>query len=203
MNSPRFMILASGTGTNAEALMKAAQENSIDICGLFSDKDNAKALNKAKRFDVSCFHADKNDNKDQVFLKLADAINVAKPDWLLLAGFMRILPENILKAFFDEELQQYRVINIHPSLLPKYPGLGGYRQAYEAGDSITGLSIHFVDEGLDTGKIILQKSFSISDSKTLEEVIDKGKSFENKYFPEILLKISKGNKKELLNELSL
>lgn len=202
MNSCKYLILASGTGSNAEALMKTAKENNINVCGLFSDKSNAEVLTKAKKYEVKTFTTEEKDNKDEIFFKLSQVIEELKPDWLLLAGFMRILPTKILQRFFDKELQQYRVINIHPSLLPKYPGLGGYRQAYENGDTSTGLSIHFVDEGLDTGKLILQKSFSIAESKNLEEVIEKGKSFENKYFPEILLKIHNGNKKDLLNELS-
>lgn len=197
------MILASGTGTNAEALMKTAKEYNIDICGVFSDKPKAEVLAKAKKYEIESYTVPEKSKKEEIFHQLSAYIKELKPNWLLLAGFMRILPPEILKDFFDEELQQYRVLNIHPSLLPKYPGLGGYQQAFEAGEENTGLSIHFVDEGLDTGKIIFQKSFAIHHYNQLEEVIEKGKSLENKYFPEILLKIFNGETKELLNELSL
>ena len=124
MNSCKYLILASGTGSNAEALMKTAKENNINVCGLFSDKSNAEVLTKAKKYEVKTFTTEEKDNKDEIFFKLSQVIEELKPDWLLLAGFMRILPTKILQRFFDEELQQYRVINIHPSLLPKYPGLG-------------------------------------------------------------------------------
>ena len=197
-----FLILASGSGTNAKALMETARKHDINLIGVFSDKKDSAVLNKAKELDYPIFYSESSDSKS-CFEYLNKLIDEKKPNWLLLAGFMKILPESILKNFFNQNLQQYQVVNIHPSLLPKYPGMNSYKQAFENKDEETGISIHFVDEGVDTGKIIEQHKFPIKHLQKLDDVIETGKKIENKVFPELLIKLHSLSHEELKNELSL
>jgi phosphoribosylglycinamide formyltransferase-1 len=149
---PRLAVLASGRGSNLQAILDAISNDDLDadVVGVFSDKPGCEALlrvDEAKRWsrDASAY-ADRADFD----AALADAVAAAKPDWIVCAGYMRILGEGFVARFAG------RTLNIHPSLLPKHRGLRTHARAIKAGDAEHGASVHFVVPELDAGAVIAQ-----------------------------------------------
>ncbi len=155
----KLVVMASGTGSNFEAIAKGI------ICGeinatielLIVNNENAGAIERAESLGIKWLY---NDCKN--ISEVIEIIEEINPRLVLLAGYMKILPENFIKAFDN------KIINVHPSLLPKYKGLHAVEQALEANETEIGATIHYVDTGVDTGKIITQKSFSIKNLSTEE-----------------------------------
>lgn len=168
----KAVVLASGTGSNFEAITKASLNNEINcsIELLIVNKENAKALDKAKNLGVKSLYNDFK-NVDEVISNIKE-IN---PDFIFLAGFMKILPEKFINAF------EHKIINVHPSLLPKYKGLHAVEQALEANEKEIGATIHYVDCGVDTGEIIMQEKFSI-EGLSIDEMYEKLHKMEHKIY---------------------
>ena len=149
---PRIAVLASGTGSNLQALLDAVAEGSLDaeIAGVFSDKPAAPALQRVP--ETRRWSADPASfvNRLAFDAALAKAVAASRPDWVVCAGYMRILGEGFIRRF------EGRLLNIHPSLLPKYRGLHTHRRALEAGDREHGASVHLVVPELDAGAVIAQ-----------------------------------------------
>ncbi|MFN3604792.1 MAG: phosphoribosylglycinamide formyltransferase [Leptonema sp. (in: bacteria)] len=167
----KLLVLASGRGSNFLAILKAIQSGEISkaqVVGLITDRENTGAEKHAKDYQIPVKiisyknFSDKN-LFNQILLKEAKSF---EPDLILCAGFMRILPKEFIQSFPD------RIMNIHPSLLPAFPGLHAQRQALEYGVKISGCTVHFIDEGIDTGPIILQKAVEIPENITEEELSD-------------------------------
>ena len=149
---PRIAVLASGRGSNLQAILDAIASGTLDaeVVGVFSDKPGCAALQRvpeAKRWsrDAAAYATRVDFDAD-----LADAVAASHPDWIVCAGYMRILAEGFVARFAG------RLLNIHPSLLPKYRGLRTHARALEAGDSEHGASVHFVVPELDSGAVIAQ-----------------------------------------------
>lgn len=163
----RIVVLVSGRGSNLQALIDASESGKIksQIVCVISNKDSAFALKRAEKAQIPrvVIPSAKKDTT-LFFQELQTEVLKHKPDWIVLAGFMKILPKDFVKTF------EQRIINIHPSLLPKFKGLDAQAQALEAKETITGCTVHFVDEGCDTGPIILQKSLSILPEDTVESL---------------------------------
>lgn len=164
MGRLRLAVLASGRGSNFEAIAKAHLP--IELVGVFSDKPGARALELARAHGVSAFALDAKkytDRKafDREFFAL---VAEAKPDLLVLAGFMRVIDDVVIAAW------RGRAINIHPSLLPKYAGLRTHQRALDAGDRVHGASVHFVTAELDGGPVIAQAKLEIRDGDNAESL---------------------------------
>ncbi|HET9033338.1 MAG TPA: phosphoribosylglycinamide formyltransferase [Dokdonella sp.] len=148
----RVVVLASGRGSNLEALIEAQRcgELPIRIVGVLSDKATARALDLARNHDIAAIHIDPRTFADRAAFDAAlfSRITELEPELIVLAGFMRILTPQAIQPWLG------RIINIHPSLLPLYPGLHTHRRALEAGDSRHGASVHFVTAELDGGPVI-------------------------------------------------
>ena len=184
----KFVILASGTGTNARALLQHAQKHGdrLKAVALISDRAEAGALEIAREFQVPSYVvASQNESS------LLALLQKHKPDWACLAGYKKLVGQNFLQ-FFAEKKDFFRVMNVHPSLLPAYPGLHGYERAYKEGVRITGVTVHLVDAGLDTGKVILQESFEREEEDSLEAFKAKGQKIEHKLFCKALDLAEKG-----------
>lgn len=190
---PRIAILASGRGSNFEAIAHAIGAKSLEaeMVVVVSDRPGALVLEKAQDFGIPTLI-----EKDQRRLKTV--LRDLKIDYVVLAGFMRILSEDFLQSFKDSR-GFFRIINIHPSLLPDFPGLDSYRRAYEDKRTETGVTVHFVDGGVDTGPICAQRSFPIVDCQSHEEVERRGLEVEHQLYPETLKWIFK-NEFEILTE---
>ena len=188
----RIAILGSGTGSNSRAMIEAVQEGRIDaeIGLVISDVKNSGVLQFAKEAGVPAIHIEPGSDKpgrlsNAACKEITDKLTAARVDLIALAGFMRIVRGSILEAF------EGRIINIHPSLLPKFPGRDACQQALEAGESETGCTIHFVDAGIDTGEIIEQAVVPIlkdDDAATLQARINEQ---ENLLYPKVVAALLK------------
>ena len=153
--SPRIAILISGTGTNMHAILNAIKDGELDAVPVFvgSDKAAAKGLRTAASLGVPTrVFSYKELGKADAEEAIALAVEEAGADWIVLAGFMRILSPDFVRRFAG------RIINIHPALLPLFPGAHGIRDAWDAGVPETGVTIHIVDEEVDHGPILAQES---------------------------------------------
>ena len=190
----RFAIFASGLGSNALNLISYARENAdkLSIEVLVTDKENAPVIASAKQLGIpvevipfistGSAKADKKNHEE----KILSALSKYNISWVALAGYMRILSPQFLNNFYDQKLQKNRVLNIHPSLLPDFPGKDGYGDAYSAGVPFSGVTVHFVDSGIDAGPIFLQRSFERNSSDTLEDFISRGKKIEREIYREAI-----------------
>jgi phosphoribosylglycinamide formyltransferase-1 len=160
----RIAVLASGRGSNLQAILQAIADGALDaeVVGVFSDKPNAPALQQvpaARRWSAkpAAFP-----DRAAYETALSDAVAAARPDWVVCAGYMRILGDAFIARF------RGRLLNIHPSLLPKYRGLHTHTRAIEAGDAEHGASVHFVIPELDAGTVIAQVRVPILPGDTPE-----------------------------------
>lgn len=199
----RLGILVSGNGSNLQALMDAVGSNHsfpAEVALVLSNEPQAFALERARKKGVPTAVVDhrkfssRGDFEDGLIVEL----ETAGVEAVILAGFMRILSSKFVKRFAG------RILNIHPALLPSFPGTHAIQQAWDYGVRVTGVTVHFVDEGTDTGPIILQESVGLAPKETLETLEEKIHSIEHRLFPEAVrlfaegkLKIS-GRKVEIL-----
>ena len=149
---PRLAVLVSGRGSNLQAILDAIAEGSLDaeIAGVFSDKPACPALARVPAPLRWSQEARSAPDRAAFDAALAEAVAASQPDWVICAGYMRILGEGFVRRFAD------RLINIHPSLLPRHPGLHTHQRALEAGDAEHGASVHWVIPALDAGEVIAQ-----------------------------------------------
>ncbi|WP_300433777.1 phosphoribosylglycinamide formyltransferase [Christiangramia sp.] len=183
-DTKKIVIFASGSGTNAENIIKYFQKTkNIEVAAVLSNRRSAGALKRAHDLNVKALLFDK-----EAFYQTNDVFNILKdinPDLIVLAGFLWLLPANIIKEFPD------RIINIHPALLPKYGGKGMYgSKVHEAvigkKDKESGITIHYVNEKYDEGNIIFQATTPIEDNDTAESLAEKIHDLEYKHFPEVI-----------------
>ena len=180
----KIVVFASGSGTNAENIIKFFKKSpNASVVAVFSNKRSAKVLKRAHDLNVKALHFDRDAlyNSYDV-LHILEDIN---PDLIVLAGFMWIFPQDILKSFPG------KIINIHPALLPKYGGKGMYgmnvhKAIIENKEKESGISIHFVNENYDEGEVIFQAKTNISEDDTPETLAEKIHELEYKHFPEII-----------------
>ena len=168
--SPRIAILISGTGTNMHAILNAIKDGELDAVPVFvgSDKATAKGLQTAASLGVPTrVFSYKELGKADAEEAIALAVEEAGADWIVLAGFMRILSPDFVRRFAG------RIINIHPALLPLFPGAHGIRDAWDAGVPETGVTIHIVDEEVDHGPILAQESVKREPEDTIETLSTK------------------------------
>jgi len=182
----KIVILASGNGTNFEAICKYFSKSSkISIIKLITDNKKAQVVERAKRLGIDyeiinygTFKSKKEFN-DYLFGRLKDL----DFDLMVLAGYMRILPSYIVRYYAN------KIINIHPSLLPKYPGLRSIEKAYNNKEKYTGITIHYVEEEVDGGRIILQKKLKVDKNWDLEKLEEKIHKLEHQYYPQVIEKL--------------
>ena len=189
----RIVILGSGTGSNAEAILNSSANGQLDkaeVVGIFSDVKDSNILKHSKDFDVPALYIDPG-NKNSVINRDQEKnwiykIKALNPDLIVLAGFMRILSKNILLEF------DYRVINLHPSLLPSFPGLHAIEKAFHKKVKITGCTVHWVNEDIDEGEIIAKAPVRIMDSDDIELVKQKVHAAEHMLLPWVIRDLANG-----------
>ncbi|MEJ2290885.1 MAG: phosphoribosylglycinamide formyltransferase [Deinococcales bacterium] len=183
----RIAVLASGRGSNLEALLRAfpAGDPVGEVRLVISNRASAAALAKAQAAGVEARHIPFRD--PQAFAADAmQALDDAGIDLVCLAGFMRILPPSFVRRY------QGRLLNVHPSLLPAFRGLQAQRQALDAGVRETGCTVHFVDEGVDTGGIIVQRRVPVLDGDTEETLAERIRAEEHRAFPDAVRLVLSG-----------
>lgn len=166
----RVAVLVSGGGTNLQAIIDAVENGAVtntELVGVISNNKNAYALERAKRHGIwaKCISPKDFDTREAFNLALLEQLHELKADLIVLAGFLVVIPEIVIKEYRN------RIINIHPSLIPAFCGTGYYglkvhEAALARGVKVVGATVHFVDEGTDTGPIILQKAVEVEDGDT-------------------------------------
>ncbi|KMV28720.1 phosphoribosylglycinamide formyltransferase [Photobacterium swingsii] len=177
-----IVVLISGNGSNLQAILDACDNGAIanaKVAAVLSNKADAYGLERARQAKVDALHLSAADFSDrETFDKaMIDKIDAYQPDLIILAGFMRILSGDFVRHY------QGKMINIHPSLLPKYPGLHTHQRALDAGDAEHGTSVHFVTEELDGGPVILQAKVPIFADDKVENIFSRVQEQEHRIYP--------------------
>jgi len=177
----RIVILVSGSGSNAQAIIDACAKESINgkVVKLISNVPTAFALERAAKANIpsTCVDHKQYENRDAFDVALAKQIDEAAPDVIVLAGFMRILSDTFVEKYLG------KLLNIHPSLLPKYPGLSTHQRAIDNKDNEHGTSVHFVTPELDGGPVILQAKVPVFDDDTADDLSARVLVQEHKIYP--------------------
>ena len=188
----RLGILGSGKGTNAAAIAEACAAGTIParVALVLSDAENAGILERTRERGLPArfiapgkFRTKLDEPAEAAFLA---ALRAAEVDLVVLAGFMRILKGELLRAFAQ------KVVNIHPALLPAFPGLEAWKQALDYGAKMTGVTVHFVDQGIDTGPIIAQETVPILPGDTPETLHARIQEMERKIYPSAIAALARG-----------
>lgn len=176
-------VLVSGNGSNLQSIIDKTANGYllINLAVVISNKDNVKALERAKKHKIPGYFIDHRDiSREEHEKRIIKILRKYKVDLVVLAGYMRLLTPYFIKKY------KKKIINIHPSLLPSFPGTQGYEDAFNYGVKISGCTVHFVDEGIDTGKIILQKVNYLKENDTLESFKKRGLKIEHMALPEAI-----------------
>ena len=185
----RVAVLASGEGTNLQALLDRIHgRDGIAVVAVASDKPAARALERARAANVpaSAFPADEYGDRAARDRAIAAWLKQQGTELVVLAGYMQLLSPEFLRAFGG------RVINVHPALLPAFPGLHAIEQALTYGVKVFGITIHFVDEGIDSGPVILQQAVELPEARTAEDVMRTLQPLEHELLPEAVRLIAAG-----------
>ena len=184
MSNFRIVVLASGSGTNLQAILNRLHggEEGIDVVGVGSDKPGAGALDRARQADVetAVFPASEHEDREARDRALGDWIEEREADLVVLAGYMQLLSPEFVARFHNH------VINVHPALLPAFPGIDAVQQAIDHGSKITGVTVHFVDEGMDSGPIIMQRPVPVAPSRDWDETEKAIHATEHELLPETI-----------------
>lgn len=187
----RLGILGSGSGSNMQAILDAIEEGSLDaeICLVLSDNPGGFILERAKKHGIETGVIDcrgfKTKFPEEAQEETALRLKEAGVELVCLAGFLRLVKRPLLDAFPN------RILNIHPSLLPAYPGLESWKQALDAGEKEAGCTVHFVDDGMDTGPVILQESVPILSDDTSEILHARIQVLEHRLYPAAIKKVGR------------
>jgi phosphoribosylglycinamide formyltransferase-1 len=181
-------VLASGEGTNLQALLDTVHGNEVEVVAVASDQPSARALERAAHAGVPTRVFLRSDYGDRA------ARDAAIADWLVergvelvvLAGYMAILDPGFLARFPD------RILNVHPALLPAFPGLHAIEQALDHGVKVFGVTVHLVDEGVDSGPIVLQRAIELPDARTQAEVHERLRPIEHELLPRAVALMAAG-----------
>ncbi len=185
----KLVVLASGTGTNLQAILdRIHMREGIEVVGVGSDKPGAPAIERARaaRIPVGVFPREDFGDREERDAAMGDWIEGRGADLVVLAGYMQLLSGAFVERFRN------RIVNVHPALLPAFPGLDAIGQALAAGADVTGVSVHFVDEGVDTGPVIAQREVAVPEDRdrgALELAIH---TIEHQLYPEAIRMIAAG-----------
>ena len=187
----RVVILGSGRGSNAEALLTAQKEGRLGRAGImaiFADRPEAGILALGPRFGVDARYIDpapfKTKLEGEGERRYIEAVSACAPDLIVLAGFMRVVKPGFLEAFAG------KVINLHPSLLPSFPGLDGIGQAFRHGVKLTGCTVHYVTPAVDAGRIIDQAAVRINETDTADTLATRIHAAEHRLLVEVVARLS-------------
>jgi len=180
----RIVVLISGNGTNLQAIIDQINTGTVParIVAVISNKETAHGLTRAKKFHIPTAVVDNKqfDNREDYDKTLADCIDQYQPDLVVLAGFMRILTSKFVNHYLG------RMINIHPSLLPKFRGLNTHQRAIDEGETKHGASVHFVTPELDDGPVIVQSIVQIQKNDSAQSLAEKVHKEEHKIYPMVI-----------------
>ena len=200
----KVAVLASTNGTNFQSFLDAQKseilKDNVEIVCLVTNKE-CGAIEKAKSANISYHIVDQTDKTREEFDKeVMKVLDEYQPDLLVLGGYMRIISNDMVDKYRN------RIINIHPSLLPKHGGgmdVSVHQAVIDAGEKETGMTIHLIDEGVDTGPIVLQKSCPVDQSDTPETLKDKVQALEKEWYPKVIQMFADGKIKVENNQVNI
>ncbi|MBN1258761.1 phosphoribosylglycinamide formyltransferase [Candidatus Peregrinibacteria bacterium] len=182
----KIAVLASTRGTNFQSFLDAkarGELENVEIACLITNKPHCGAAEKAKAAGIPVYAIDQTDKTREEFdLEVMKVLDGLKVDLVVLGGYMRIIGPEMVRRYKN------RIINIHPSLLPRHPGmdLSVHQEVLDDDDKETGMTIHFIDEGVDTGPIVFQKSVPVEAGDTAEKLKDKVQGLEKEWYPKVV-----------------
>jgi phosphoribosylglycinamide formyltransferase-1 len=185
----RVAVLASGTGTNLQALLDGVHgRDGIAVVAVASNQTDAMALDRAVTAGVAtaAFPVEKYSGRDERDVAIADWLEGQGTELVVLAGYMQLLSDDFLSRFPN------RVINVHPALLPAFPGIHAVQQAIDYGVKVFGVTVHFVDGGVDTGPVILQRAIELPDARDADQARELLRPIEHELLPEAVRLIARG-----------
>jgi phosphoribosylglycinamide formyltransferase-1 len=184
----RVAVLISGAGTNLQALLDQLHSpgGPIEIVGVASSRPGAPGLERAERAGVETAVFEIDGERPERDRALGDWLDSREVDLVVLAGFMELLGPDFIGRFAG------RIVNVHPSLLPAFPGLGAIERAVEQGVKVTGVTVHFVDEGVDSGAIVLQEPLELSYPARIAEIEERVHDVEHRLLPRAVRLIAAG-----------
>lgn len=186
----RFGVLISGSGTNLQAVIDASESGALDadVAVVISNHDSARGLVRAKEHGIPAVYIDRGAyaSPREYNAALRDILRDNVCDYVVMAGYMRLLGKEVLDFFPD------RVINLHPALLPSFPGASGIRDAFDYGVKVTGITVHFANEQFDLGPIIAQRTVEIAEDDTIESLESKIHAAEHALLPAALQLVAEG-----------
>lgn len=184
MAALRIAVFASGQGSNFQAIADAVREGKLDVSIelLVCDKPSAPVIDRAKQAGVDAFVFKPKDypSREAYETEIAEELRNRQVDLIVLAGYMRILTPTLVEPYFG------RMINIHPSLLPSFPGINAIGQALEHGVKVTGVTVHYVDGGLDSGPIIAQTAVAVQKGDTVQSLAERIHEAEQQLYPYVI-----------------
>jgi phosphoribosylglycinamide formyltransferase-1 len=190
MNKLKVGVLASGRGSNFQSIIDSIGSGYLnaEIVLLVTDNPNAFAIERAKKHGIEhlVMRPKEYSSKDTYYEAVAQELNKRSAGLVILAGFMRVVGKPLVEAFPN------KIMNIHPALLPSFPGLHGQQQAHDYSVKISGCTVHFVDEGMDTGPIIIQAAVAVKDDDTAGSLSERILKSEHKIYPEAIKLFSEG-----------
>jgi phosphoribosylglycinamide formyltransferase-1 len=185
----RVAVLASGTGTNLQAILDTVHgRDGIEVAGVASNKPGAMALDRAREAAIETAVFERGDYRDRAERDeaIGDWLAERGVDLIVLAGYMELLSPEFVSRFRN------RIVNVHPALLPSFPGLDAIEQALDHGVRVTGVTVHFVDEGVDSGPVILQRAVPVPESRDVQELEAEIHRVEHELLPEAIRLIAAG-----------
>jgi len=185
-----IVVLVSGSGSNLQSIIDSIADKTLnaDIRAVISNKADAYAIERARKANIpiEIIEHDQHDSRESFDAELTQCIKKYQPQLIVLAGFMRILSDDFVNHFYG------KMINIHPSLLPRYQGLHTHQRVLDAGDDSHGLSIHYVSAELDSGPVILQKSIPVLEHDTEESLAQRVLEQEHIAYPQVIQWFAEG-----------
>ena len=185
----RVAVLASGTGTNLQAILDRVHgKDGVEVVAVASDKPGAMAIDRATDAGIAaeCFPRDGFDSRERRDAAMSEWLSSHEVDLVVLAGYMQLLSPEFIGKWRD------RIVNVHPALLPSFPGLDAIGQALDAGVDVTGVTVHFVDEGIDTGAPILQRPVAVPPDRSRDALEAAVHATEHELLPEAIRLIAAG-----------
>jgi len=188
----KIAVFASGNGSNFQALLDAVHNGNLqaEVSLLVCDRPGAFVIDRAKNAEVPVFVFQPKEflDKDEYESQILALLKERKIEWIILAGYMRLIGQTLLQAY------EGRIVNIHPSLLPAFPGKDAVGQALEAGVEQTGVTVHYVDAGMDTGEIIAQEVVEMIPGETRDSLQAKIQKVEHQLYPRVVRMLLDGKK---------
>jgi phosphoribosylglycinamide formyltransferase 1 len=180
----RLGVLISGSGSNLQAIIDARDIGALDaeIALVISNRDDAFGLTRARQHDIPALFVDRDGFASfrEYNFAIRDALREHNVEWVVMAGYMRLLGREVLDAFPSH------VLNLHPALLPSFPGASGIVDALDYGVKVTGVTVHFADEEFDEGPILAQEAVEVAEDDTLETLTSKIHEIEHRIYPKVL-----------------